>query len=188
MDDPSAQLIDECRRQEESCLYTSTALFEWVKVLRRWKIFFVVAPIVLAGLATGLPTDLRPGLGWLIGTCTLLAGIATAVYKALDLDVSLEVISKQANQFKVLQDGFRQAWRIRASVGIDDLRDRFDALMEQLNALRLSSLPPPERYFRKAQAKVKSGDYDFSADISNGKPGFSIGLPPSSSPPNEPPG
>ena len=103
MDDPSAHLIDECRRQEESCLYTSTALFEWVKVLRRWKIFFVVTPIVLAGVATGLPTDLRPGLGWLIGTCTLLAGIATAVYKA------------------------------------------------------------------KAQAKVKSGDYDFSADISNDK-------------------
>lgn len=83
------------------------------------------------------------------------------------------MISKQANQFKVLQDGFRQAWRIRASAGIDDFRKQFDALMEQLNALRLSSLPPPERYFKKAQAKVKSGDYDFSADISNNKAGSS---------------
>ena len=169
MDEPAGSLIDECRRQEESCLYTSTALFEWVKILRRWKVFFVVAPIVLAGVATGLSAELRPGLGWFTATCTLLAGIATAVYKALDLDVSLDVISKQANQLKVLQDGFRQAWRIRASGDVEDFRKHFDTLMERLDALRLSSLPPPERFFKKAQAKVKSGDYAFDPDLKAGR-------------------
>ncbi len=28
----------ECERQEESCLYTSTALFEWLKDLRVWRL------------------------------------------------------------------------------------------------------------------------------------------------------
>ena len=73
MANASASLIDECKRQEESCLYTSTALFEWVKHLRRWKLFFVVAPIVLAGIATGLPASQQPRLEWLIAGCTLLA-------------------------------------------------------------------------------------------------------------------
>lgn len=169
MDERTQSLIEECKRQEESCLYTSTALFEWLKSLRAWKTFFVVAPIVLAAVATGLPADVRPGLEWLIGACTLLAGIATAVYKALDLDVSLDVISKHANQFKVLQDRFRQAWRVSALGDFDEFKRQFDSRMEQMDALRSSSLPPPERFFKKARAKIKAGDYDFHADLKNTK-------------------
>ena len=52
-DDRTRNVIDESKRQEESCLYTSTSLFEWLKYLRVWKTSFVVAPIVLGGLATG---------------------------------------------------------------------------------------------------------------------------------------
>jgi hypothetical protein len=94
----------------------------------------------------------------------MFAGIATAVYKALDLDVSLGQISKQANQYKVLQDAFRQAWRIRADGDAGEFAAHFSSLMERVDALRLSSLPPPERFFKNAQAKVKAGDYDFSTD------------------------
>jgi hypothetical protein len=81
IDTRTQNLIDECKRQEESCLYTSTALFEWLKHLRCWKLFFVVAPIVLAAVAAALP-NLSSGLGWLAAICALIAGIATAVYKA----------------------------------------------------------------------------------------------------------
>ena len=45
MDDRTLNLIDECKRQEESCLYTSTTLFEWLKCMRVLKVIFVVAPI-----------------------------------------------------------------------------------------------------------------------------------------------
>jgi hypothetical protein len=166
MTDPTSNLIDECRRQEESCLYTSTALFEWVKVMRRWKIFFVTAPIILAGIATGLPTEFRPDYGWIAAVCTMLAGIGTAVYKALDFDISLELIAKQANEFKVLQDAFRHSWRIKSAGDANDFAAHFDSLMKRLDGLRLSSLPPPERYFREAQAKIKAGDYQFTTDAS----------------------
>ena len=47
-----AKTINECRRQEESCLYTSTALYEWVKFLRVLRMVFVVAPIVFGAVAT----------------------------------------------------------------------------------------------------------------------------------------
>src|SRR6516165_6970244 len=105
MDTRTQNLIQECKRQEESCLYSSTALFEWLKHLRFWKLFFVIAPIVLAAVATTLP-KLDSDLGWLAVTCTMLACIAIAVYKALHLDVSLDLISRNANHFKILQDRF----------------------------------------------------------------------------------
>ena len=37
--------------------------------------------------------------------------------------------------------------------------------MVRLDAARSASLTPPERYFKKAQVKIQSGDYDFSIDL-----------------------
>lgn len=51
MDARTQNLIEECKRQEESCLYTSTTLFEWLKSMRRYRVLFVVAPIILGGIA-----------------------------------------------------------------------------------------------------------------------------------------
>ena len=153
MDARTDGLVDECKRQEESCLYTSTALFEWLKSLRRWKIFFVVFPIVLAGVATGLSAETDVALGRFAAACTMLAGMATAVYKALDLDVSLDLVAKQANQYKVLQDRFRQAWRVGALDDPVKFQAEFDTRMGQMDTLRASSLPPPERFFKRAQTQ-----------------------------------
>ena len=161
-DSRTPNLIEECRRQEESCLYTSTALFEWLKHLRCWKGFFVVAPIVLATVATGI---ISPDYKWAATICTMLAGIATAVYKALDLDINLGTISKNANQFKILQDRFRQAHQVSALGNFDEFKKEFDVRMQEMDTLRSSSLPPPERFFKKAQAKIQSGHYDFTTDL-----------------------
>ena len=94
--------------------------------------------------------------------------MATAIYKALDLDVSLDLIAKQANQFKILQDRFRQAWRVGALDDPAKFQAEFDTRMSQMDALRSSSLPPPERFFNRAQAKVQSGHYSFEADSKSG--------------------
>lgn len=99
MDERTQNLIDECKRQEESCLYTSTALFEWLKGLRTWRVVFVVGPIILGGVATWPLLKQQPGYEWVTGACALLAGIAPAIYKALDLDQSLAAITKHANHF-----------------------------------------------------------------------------------------
>ena len=131
----------------------------------------MVSPIALAAAATALPNDVDGGF-WnvVVATCTVLAGVATAIYKALDLDVSLDLLAKQANQFKILQDRFRQASRVSAL--LDDQADfqaEFDTRMGEMDALRLSSLPPPERFFKRAQAKVRSGDYAFGIDNKLGR-------------------
>ena len=131
-------------------------------------IFFVVSPIVLTAMATVLPAEADTGPGWFAAAFTVLAGMATAIYKALDLDVSLDLIAKQANQFKVLQDRFRQAWRVGALDDPAKFQAEFDTRMGQMDALRSSSLPPPERFFKRALAKVQSGDYRIDTDSKSG--------------------
>lgn len=164
MDERSQQLVVECKRQEDSCLYTSTAIFEWLKVLRFWRMTFVIAPILLAGVATWPLLRKETGLEWLTGICALLAGLIPAIYKALHWDISLSALVKSAHQFKVLQDRFRQASQITALEPFDAFKKEFDKLMDRMDAARSASLTAPECYFKKAQKKIAQGDYEFDVD------------------------
>lgn len=165
MDARTLSLIEECKRQEESCLYTSTALFEWMKIMRCWKTVFVVVPIIFGALATWPLLGQASGFEWLTGTCALLAGLAPAVYKALDFDVSLDLIAKMAQEYKSLHDRFRQAWRITALGPHDDFKNMFDDLMTRMDVARSSNLCIPERFFKRAQMKIASGHYEFNVDL-----------------------
>ena len=154
-------LVEECQRQEESCLYTSTALFEWLKDLRRWRTAFIALPIVFAGIAT---SALLKHWEWVTGISALLAGIMPAIFKSLELDKDLAAITRYANTFKILQDRFRQAWCISALGDFEEFKKEFAGLMTKLDDARTASIPPPERYFKKAQAKIEKGHYNFRAD------------------------
>lgn len=164
MDERTQNLIAECKRQEESCLYTSTTLFEWLKSLRWWRAVFVVLPIILGGIAAWPMLANQADWQWLTGICALLAGIMPAVYKALDFDVNLTTLAKHASEFKSLQDRFRQAWQVTALGGFEPFKEEFDALMLRIDAARSNSLTAPERFFKKAQEKIKSGHYSFEVD------------------------
>ena len=166
-DDRTQNVIDECKRQEESCLYTSTSLFEWLKYLRVWKTSFVVAPIVLGGLATWPLVAHRDELKWFTGVCALLAGLSPALYKALDFDVSLKLIAQHAHEFKTLQDRFRQAWRIGALGPFPEFKKELDDLMGRMDAARAASLTPPDHFLNKAKTKIGDGHYDFAVDTSS---------------------
>jgi hypothetical protein len=174
MDQRTENLVDECQRQEESCLYTSTSLFEWLKWMRFLKIVFVVTPIILGAVATWPLLAKQDAFRWVTGACALLAGLAPAVYKALDFDVSLNLIATQANQFKNLQDRFRQAWRVAALGPFEEFKKEFEALMTRMDTARTSSLSAPERFFRKAQAKVAVGHYNFAVDAEAGERGHRV--------------
>jgi hypothetical protein len=156
-DERTQNTIDECRRQEESCLYTSTSLFEWLKFLRAWKTFFIITPIILGGLSTWPLLTHHDEYKWFSGVCALLAGFSPALYKALDFDVSLKVIAQHAHEFKILQDRFRQAWRIAALGPFSDFKKEFDGLTARMDVARAASLTPPERFFKEAQLKIAGG-------------------------------
>ena len=145
-------------------LYTSTAIFEWLRSLRRWRVAFVVAPIILGTLATWPLIANQDDFKWVTGICALLAGIAPAVYKALNYDVSLDTLANRAHAFKILQDGFRQASQVTDLGSFDDFKVAFDELMRRMDAAREGSLTPPESFFKKAQKKIQDGHYSFTVD------------------------
>lgn len=154
----------ECERQEESCLYTSTALFEWLKDLRLWRTAFIALPILCAAVATSALVKHWP---WVTGIATFLAGVLPAIFKALDLDRDLAVITRFANTFKLLQDRFRQARNITALGELDEIKKEFASLRARLDDARMASIPAPERYFKRAQKKICKGHYTFEADGSS---------------------
>ena len=165
MDERTRNLVDECQRQEDSCLYTSAALFEWLKSLRVWRGFFVVAPIVLGSIATSSLIKTYDGSAPIAGVCALLAGMATAVYKALGLDVSLDDIAKHAHAFKVLQGRFRQAKTVASLGPFEAFRTDFASLIDRMDAARTGSLTAPEEFFLKGRRKIKQGHYEFDVDV-----------------------
>lgn len=165
-DDRARRLAAECRRQEESCLYSSTTLYIWLRQARLIRRVFVVAPVVLGALATWSVLD-QPGqswVKWLTATFALLAGLIPAVFEALKLDTHIDEIARQAASFKNLQDRFRQAATITALGPFEDFQTEFRTLMERMDEARASSVTPPERCFRAARKKIAAGDYDFDAD------------------------
>lgn len=162
----TAALVAECRRQQASCLYTSTTLYIWLRQARLIRRIFVVAPVVLGALATWSVLD-QPAAEWLIwltATFALLAGLFPAVYEALKLDTHIDEIARQASLFKNLQDRFRQAATVAALGPYDEFQATFDSLMERMEAARSASITPPERCFKAAQEKIGAGHYQFDSD------------------------
>lgn len=161
MDRRAEEIVAECRRQETSCLYTSTALFEWLKEVRMWRTAFIVLPVIAGSIASAKILLKDPSWDWLTAIAALLAGLFPAIFKALDLDISLKTISDSANRFKVLQDRFRQVANIGPTKATDELEEEFKSLMDRMDDARSASPAIPERHFKGAQRKIKRGDYSF---------------------------
>jgi len=164
MEARSQAIVDECRRQEESCNYTATALFSWLKEVRVYRVLFITVPII-CGSAAGLKILLEETqYKWVAGMAALLAGLFPAIFKALDLDVNIKTMADSANRFLALRDRFRQAASLDAEQPIDELEKQFKQLMDRMDDARAASLAVPERHFRYAQKKIKRGDTTFAVD------------------------
>lgn len=163
MDERARQIVNECKRQAESCLYTSTSLYSWHKEVRVWRVAFIVLPIIAGSVASAKILLKNPDYDWVTAIAALLAGLFPAIFKALDLDVSLKNIADSAGRFKVLQDRFRQAALIGSTKLTDELDEDFKSLMDRMDDARLACPSIPERHFRSAQKKIKKGDYSFDS-------------------------
>jgi len=159
------QIVKECNRQSESCLYTSTTLFIWLRYARWLNHGFIITPIIFSSLATWkiLSQSSSP---WVSAVFALLAGLLPAIYKALDFPTNVNSIALLAAEFKNLQDRFRQAGEALSLGDPDSFFKQFAALMKCLEDARKSSITPPEWCFKLAQKKITAGHYDFVVDFS----------------------
>jgi hypothetical protein len=162
----TSELLNECKRQSESCLFTSTALYAWLRSTRRLKSAFIVGPILLGGFAGWqLMVDASPAWRTTAGICALLSGLLPTIHAALRIDRNVDDTALAAAVFKNLQDRFRQAALIGSRKSYAEFEMEFRALMDRMEKAQEGSVTAPERFFRQAQAKVKKGDYAFEVDL-----------------------
>jgi hypothetical protein len=160
------ELAVECKRQSENCLYTSTSLFIWLRCLRALEIIFIVIPLLMGFLA-GWELLTSSNVRWvriLASICAFLAGLLPVIYAVLQFDERLDRCKELAGEFKNLQDRFRQAALVSSQKPFSEFELDFNAIMVRLEAARSHSYTAPEWCFKKAQKKVKSGDYTFDID------------------------
>ncbi len=152
-------IINECKRQSESCLYTSTALFEWAKAAKVQNRWWNALPIALGALASfGLLQNSYPAIA---GMLALAAGLIPSIYEKLNIEKHTEEMLLQAGQYKILQDRFTQAANITAlDTDQQKLKVEYETVLRQLEDLRARPILVPEKYFKIAQDKIKTGHYD----------------------------
>jgi hypothetical protein len=159
-------LVAECKRQEESCRYTSASLFIWHKAARSWRSGFLVAPIIVGGLASSqVLTKFGAESGAVVAAIlALLAGFFPSIYVALDMDMRHTEIARAGNEFTNLRDRFRQAATIKSHGTYEEFQAEFEALMDRMDAARAASPPTPQWCFEKARKEIQKGRYSFDAD------------------------
>ncbi len=160
-------LVKECQRQVENCLYTSTALFILSKQLRTIRIVTAIVPLVLGSFATwNVLTE--SNYHWaktLTALCAFLAGLIPAIVTAVKLDENLDRCNLLANEFKNMQDRFRQAACFISAKGLEAFESEFNQLRDHMEELRRKSVAIPEWAFKQAQSKVNTKDYEFNIDL-----------------------
>lgn len=159
-------LVQECKRQEESCLYTSSGLYIWQKRSRVLKNVFIIAPIILGGTASSqiITGNEAAWANYAAAALALLAGFFPAIYEALGMDMRVREIGQSAAEFTNLRDRFRQMGNILSHSEFEEFNAAFEQLMDRMDSARKVSPPLPEWCFDKARKKINSGDYGFDTD------------------------
>lgn len=154
-----AALVEECRREEESCLYTSTSFYIWLRALRTTRaVLWVLGAFSSIVSANSI---LRGQQGFEI----LMAGLACAgvlmpgLIKATQLDSTIGDYATAAAAFKNLQGEFRRLAGVWSNKQFPEFEAEARRAIKAMNDARKPSLTPPEWCFRCAQRKIKRGDY-----------------------------
>jgi hypothetical protein len=163
MQDRAVAIAKEARRQEESCLHTSTTHYEWLRQVRRQNTIFIVAPIILGALA-GFSVLKDSAPDWVVAALAFLASLFPALANALKIQTSVNEIAANAAAYKSLQDRFRQLATIGVLTDVDAAEIELRELMDRMDIARSTSITAPEKYFKKAQKKIADGHYDFAVD------------------------
>ena len=163
------EIVKEALRQTESCLWTSTILFTWLRRVRIQRQIFVAAPIVFGALASfAVLKDIAPT--WVIAVLALLASLFPALADAFKIQTSVDEVTRLAAEFKALQDRFRRLARITSLGDVTEAEKALAELMDRMDVARSTSLTPPQSYFEAARKQIESGHYDFAVDHPGNNP------------------
>lgn len=166
----NVELAKECRRQEESCLWTSTILFIWLERHQTIKAWVTVIPILLAstpGVITVLKllsSEAVTKLDVVGAVLAFIAGMTPLIYNALKLDEHIERCRRLSGEYKNLQDRFRQAALVSINKPFKEFEEEVRLLLTRLEQAREVGLATPQWCYDKARIKIEAGHYSFEVD------------------------
>jgi len=152
-------LIWECRDEEESCLFTSTSFFIWLRWLK------IVRALLWAGGAIGsliAASHILKGDDehrFVIALAALAGVLLPGLVKALRLDAAIRDYTKAAGAFKTLQGEFRRLAAVWSHKELPRFEQEARRAFIAMNEARKPSLTPPEICFRLARRKIRKGHY-----------------------------
>lgn len=155
------EIVTECERLQENCLYTSTELFIWLRALRDHRRVFIFGQVLFSVLAAGFAVG---GNAILAGAFGAIAGLSPMVWDALKMDGDISLVEHHASLFVELRDRFRQVRLIEDARGLEALETAFEDAKADLAAARKSRVTAPERFYEMAKKKIHSGDYNNAVD------------------------
>lgn len=162
------EIVKEALRQSESCLWTSTMVFTWLRQVRRQHKAITLAPIILTALAgAAFVKELVPAGA--VAVIAFLAALIPSIAEALDVQTHVDELKRVAAEYKALQDRFRRLARITALGDVDRAEEALGELMDRMDTVRSSSITPPQRYFDDARRQIEGGHYDFAVDLPTGE-------------------
>ncbi|MSO71662.1 MAG: hypothetical protein EXQ88_06595 [Alphaproteobacteria bacterium] len=163
----SAALVLECRREEESCLYSSTTFYIWLRFLRALRGLLWIVAAVAGGMAASHNLRSDPENKTLSALAALLAVILPGIGNALRLDRTIRDYESAAGKIKNLQGEFRRAAKVCLHKPVVEFDAETRKLFKAMNEARKPSLTPPDFCFWLAQRKIRKGHYRFDADDSD---------------------
>ncbi len=161
---PVQALIQECKREEENCLYTSTSFFIWLRFLRIFRAVLWIGAVVASGVAASHILRGDPEYKLLMAGAALLAIILPGISRALHFDTTIKDYASAATALKNLQGEFRRAANVWSHKPFTEFEIDTRNLFEAMNKARKPSLTPPEFSFRLARRKIKKGHYKHDSD------------------------
>jgi hypothetical protein len=162
------EIAKEALRQSESCLWTSTMLFTWLRLVRLQHKAVILLPIVLTGLA-GFSYVKEWVPAWGVALIAFLSTLIPSIAEALEIQTQVDELKRLAAEYKALQDRFRRLARITALGNVDEAEKVLAELMDRMDVARSSSITPPQRYFDSARRQIEGGHYDFAVDLPTGE-------------------
>ncbi|MCH4061170.1 MAG: hypothetical protein LKE81_07025 [Acetobacter sp.] len=162
------EIVKEALRQSESCLWTSTMLYTWLRVVRLQHKVVILLPIILTGLV-GFSYIKEWVPAWGVALMAFFSTLIPSIAEALDIQTHVHELERLAAEYKALQDRFRRLARITALGDVDEAEKELAELMDRMDAARNSSITAPQRYFKSARRQIEGGHYDFAVDLQAGE-------------------
>ncbi|MFG1952841.1 hypothetical protein [Micromonospora sp. NPDC048830] len=156
-----AELVKELDRLYEDCSYSSQTYFEAAKSAEFWGRTLVFGPAAAAALASLL---VALGLSKQWGAVGAISAAIAATASFLGSDRRATALRDTARRFTTLRHLIRLERTLAISKTSEELQSSVRALLDQYSSIAAANELASNRFFRKAQDRIRAGVLDYESD------------------------